>query len=1532
MSSSDLSRLLNGSGKRDITCRDVRSIVKGLAELDAISTRRQAKDLLDLMECNYFSEADWEAEPLKKLKPDPTPARSIQQHPPISDKQLTHAPTISSFRSKYLERVSQQYDTFTLPIGKRNDFSLQAVFLPLRLRQDPLVAEDLVYEERRALLDEPTREEYDPRRAFPERQEPLSYRKGEDEAEVIIAKDAEDAIRKSPTMRLIILGAPGAGKSTMLRYLVVRAAQQARANASDRIPIYIYLPYLQPGQAIQGYLPILLDNLGIDINYARVLWEEIEQGRALICLDGLDEVTADQREAIIAWVNSKSSDEGNVWIVGSRFSQYKTGQFRRGLFSTWELQPLTPELRQALAKQLLAELDEQMHGPTDARGSDPSSFLHALEKHPQASNWGRNPLLFSLAAIVFAYYGTLPASRATLYQQVIDAVLETRQIDPIRRTMIREVVSSLALEFYQQKRRTFTRDDLLRLLPTIRERHKENWTTEELARQLINSGIFEVVAKETYGWWHQTFLEYLAAAELALAFVSPHVEIQEAFWYLAWDKRKYSRWIEILRLMVGILIYEFRRQGTQKALAWLHALVAQRATSEGDVGDLGLTLAIRSLSEIGETAHLWEEPGFMELEEAVANTWTQAVLEAADRGHEVRQARLLYVAEEIGHFNPSVVQAVANQLMASITGKNARIRKVIIQALGRLGRYAPAGFIMQALSDKHSKVREAAAYALAELEEYAPIDALIQVLKSENRAVRAAAMLALGEMRKVDLREILLPGLHDEDYSVREETIKALGKLGELAPVKDLAEMLSDKVDLVRLAAVEMLAELGEKTYDLLMPALDDPEDLVRSEVIKTLGKRTPVLKLIEEVTIPPAAIIHSSAYPVAADVLAELEEQDILNALATLENANDQELWELILSIRESRQEVPMEELIEALYDFGTYKTSCLSAAYILGRRNEWTILEQFFASLDKKHDFIRAIAVRLLGRLGEDTPVNLLLEALTDKNTAVRLAAIKALEDMEGHTSPEAVAVFELLKDKNREVRASALRVLAHVLGQVEVNMLLLETLLALTRDQYEPVRIAAKICLEKLGQRVTSEFIDNLFHHEDLLLCLASIELLGKYASFNQLVTAMQDRRPRVREATIHVLGQRHEQAAIGLLFAALKDRSVAVHKAAIQALERLGQRKALAERSAKGQLTPLVVTAHLALRDFKEWRILAQICNVEGLLTLHEVGTIPLEYLEELDAKMRFYSGLFGGRVIAVKTQMSQQQKLIDPEAAIRSEMFERLQRKALAMLKERATVDRLLIALSHENGDVRFIALHILADRTPMEQLIAALDDERIQVRREALQILGERIPIDLLISALNDESDIVGELALELLKQRRERIPEEQLIEGLESSSGAMRASAIKVLRERIPAEKLKAMLGDSEEEVRLAAADALRQAYPEILRALLPELAAASRGEGSSVALASAAKSFTIEIIEYMENASPFLIGKLTPLLDWPCYWEVRMRAAQALGKLRHNVPEEAIRRLIELRNGQEPLVVRRAADDALAEVLSLEAGIEEE
>ena len=66
---------------------------------------------------------------------------------------------------------------------------------------------------------------------------------------------------------------------------------------------------------------------------------------------------------------------------------------------------------------------------------------------------------------------------------------------------------------------------------------------------------------------------------------------------------------------------------------------------------------------------------------------------------------------------------------------------------------------------------------------------------------------------------------------------------------------------------------------------------------------------------------------------------------------------------------------------------------------------------------------------------------------------------------------------------------------------------------------------------------------------------------------------------------------------------------------------------------------------------------------------------------------------------------------------------------------------------------------------------------------------------------------------------------------------------------------------------------------------------------------------------------------------MDWH-YWQVQVKAARALGQIRRNIPDVAIRRLLVMRNERGPLTrsVSEAADDALSEILSLETGIEDE
>ncbi len=1493
LSPSELSKRLNGS--KPLTKEYVRSIVRALAKLDAISTKEQVAYLLRLMECDDFNQVDWASDPLNRLMS----ASPQSQYDPL---------TFTAIRSQYLDIVAKRYNVVTLPLGRTNDFPLQAVFQPLKLRQDALVAEDLSYEERRAFLDEPTRGENDPRRPSSRQEEPEVH---ERRRKAVTVSSGEEALERCPEGRLVILGNPGSGKTTMLKDFVRKAALQASTTNTNVTPIFISLPDLAesaPSQTLQRYLPIMLGQLGVDESYAHSIWEDIQRGHALVCLDGLDEVATEQRETIIDWINDLASRTGNRWVVGSRFSEYKSGQLKRGRFAEWELQPLTDVLRRELAQRLLPEIYKQLYDTNRFPRRLPSSFLKALDKHARAATWGKNPLLLSLAALVFVDTGTLPPSRAELYHQVIDAVLKTRLKDSLRRTTVYIVAAALALELHRQKRRTVTREILFRVLPEIRKRMEENWNTETLARDLINSGLFEVVAKETYGFWHQTYHEYLAAMDLAQNFMSQEVPVRKRAWALAWEMRRYSRWAEVLRLLVGVLVDKAQEAGVQQALSWLHALAALRNQPEGDVGDLGLALILRSLGETGEMKMLrrWKGKEWIRLEEEIADTWTQALFEAIHRGHGVRRERLLSLADDVCYFSPSVVSGIAKKLIADNARTSLPKHEAVLRVLGKLGKNAPVDYITGALDDQHEEVRSAAAHALAELGGNRSVRALVRAFKHTRATVREAAIQAAGEMREYDLLDHFLRGLRDHDWRVRRAAVEALGNLEDRAPVDQLAKGLRDEEVLVRAAAVEAAGRLGaEVAFDLLITALDDPYDSVRATAIEILGERTPVDRLIAEVDISKTQAFYSCAYIPALEVLARLEERFTAERFTQMGENESQELLdamrgiylhEFLPLIQEFQQKTPTEQVIEALYD--TNKEHSLSAAYILGKRQEWELLEQFITSLSDSHGYLRAIAIQLLSRLGEQVPLALFTAAFSDAYSQSRLEAIRAVEMREDLFREEAIAVVTLLDDQDRRTCAAALRVLAQVSEQVPVDLILLEKLLQAAQSDYTSVARPARRCLENIGRRVTTNQFTMLFHHKEVSIRVAAIKILGRYASLGHLTEAFKDRSSEVRAVAIQSLGERREVPPLSLLIEALKDEEPRVYYTAIHLLEKIGA-----------------------------WEVLDGLDDEEGPLIQPQVKTKQSsEYLNEVK-DLRAQS-------LMNKIDLYSLMRYFDDaprDSSMKSEADAQMLNIQAEVWREQFSINQLIAKLNDEQSEERRMAILALGEDAPARQLLSALNDEDWQVRQAALQILKDRTPDECLLIALGDEYEMVQEVALQIIKKRGDRFPVVQLLEALHHRKGAMRASAIRALAEHVPIEKLKAALGDSEEEVRLAAIDVLRETHSEITGAIMLDLTRVATAQGPSEFLASAGKSFIIEVIATVTDAPKTFLGELTNLLDWP-YWEVRMRAAEAFRKLRRDIPEEAILRLFTLRdNDDEVQTVRVAADDALAEILSLQDGLEE-
>src|SRR5258708_3681297 len=116
----------------------------------------------------------------------------------------------------------------------------------------------------------------------------------------------------------------------------------------------------------------------------------------------------------------------------------------------------------------------------------------------------------------------------------------------------------------------------------------------EMQAAIIGCGVLDVVAADTFTFRHQTFQEYLAASALATRFLDGNPTGQQ----LAWEKHTFSRWQEIERLLVGILVQEHGAKGVRAAVDWLGRLLGQQSAPEGDVAHLSLELAARLLAEV----------------------------------------------------------------------------------------------------------------------------------------------------------------------------------------------------------------------------------------------------------------------------------------------------------------------------------------------------------------------------------------------------------------------------------------------------------------------------------------------------------------------------------------------------------------------------------------------------------------------------------------------------------------------------------------------------------------------------------------------------------------------------------------------------------------------------------------------------------------------------------------------------------------------------------------------------------------------
>lgn len=237
---------------------------------------------------------------------------------------------------------------------------------------------------------------------------------------------------------LIVLGDPGAGKTTFLKYLALRLAmgEAASLGVAPRLPILVplsaYAVALAEREiALDRFIAGYYENRGIGLPVAAMLDEALARGGALLLLDGLDEVKrlGQRRDVVNRVVDffSVQSQRGNKFILTSRIVGYAAVKPTVDGLTECTLVDFDDDEITLFVERWSGAIEKAAQGSSavavQTAGRERDELLAALQRNPAIRHLAANPLLLTVLSLMKRQGVTLPERRVELYEQYIKILI-----------------------------------------------------------------------------------------------------------------------------------------------------------------------------------------------------------------------------------------------------------------------------------------------------------------------------------------------------------------------------------------------------------------------------------------------------------------------------------------------------------------------------------------------------------------------------------------------------------------------------------------------------------------------------------------------------------------------------------------------------------------------------------------------------------------------------------------------------------------------------------------------------------------------------------------------------------------------------------------------------------------------------------------------------------------------------------------------------------------------------------------------------
>jgi thiol-disulfide isomerase/thioredoxin len=455
---------------------------------------------------------------------------------------------------------------------------------------------------------------------------------------------------------LMILGAPGAGKSTFLRKIGLEAIKGKSGQIQRKcIPILIELKQFT-NIDINIYELIKQEFIAINLPFSEeFLAEGLEKGKLLILLDGLDEVPNINFNFAIKKIKKfVNKYHQNCFIISCRTAAYrnKFKDFKEFVIADFD------------DKQIQQFINNWFYSAVDRKLCTAEKCWNIIKGEKATKELARTPLLLTFLCLEYDESQDLPKKRATLYGNALDILLrrwasEKRlPTDQVYRQLgidlEKIMLSEIAYDNFVSDKLFFSQPEVLnkirKFLASNDNAPKNLDAGKVLDAITIEQGILVERARDVYLFSHLTLQEYLTAQ---------YIDDRRLIEKLVTEHLTDKRWKEVFLLVAGVmrggadellLLMEKEAQkyiNTPKLQALLNWAEEVTVGSQGDYKPLGKRAVAIANANVIAYANSFAYAEFINYTEGNIIVYAEAITIAIAKAIDNIYAYAIAVAEAI---------------------------------------------------------------------------------------------------------------------------------------------------------------------------------------------------------------------------------------------------------------------------------------------------------------------------------------------------------------------------------------------------------------------------------------------------------------------------------------------------------------------------------------------------------------------------------------------------------------------------------------------------------------------------------------------------------------------------------------------------------------------------------------------------------------------------------------------------------------------------------------------------------------------